>query len=100
MGPTAAGGSLGNIGAGDVSDAARTGGGIEGMSKGLAGGIAGMSTGLSSMFDQVGSTFTSRPQPKSSPSTGGWSSGRSGGGWSGGGFSGGGSSGGGGGGFG
>jgi uncharacterized membrane protein YgcG len=101
MGPTAAGGgSLGNIGAGDVSDAARTGGGIEGMSKGLAGGIAGMSTGLSSMFDQVGSTFTSRPQPTSSPSTGGWSSGRSGGGWSGGGGGGGGSSGGGGGGFG
>lgn len=101
MGPTASGsGSLGNIGAGDVSDAARTGGGIEGMSKGLAGGIAGMSTGLSSMFDQVGSTFTSRPQPQSSPSTGGWSSGRSGGGWSGGGGGGGGSSGGGGGGFG
>jgi uncharacterized membrane protein YgcG len=102
MGPTATGmgGSLGNIGAGDVSGRASTGGGIEGMSKGLAGGIAGMSTGLSSMFDQVGSTFTSQPQPKSSPSTGGWSSGRSGGGWSGGGFSGGGSSGGGGGGFG
>lgn len=98
-GPTASGGSLGNIGAGDVSDAARTGGGIEGMSKGLAGGIAGMSTGLSSMFDQVGSTFTSRPQP-SSASSGGWSSGRSGGGWSGGGGGGGGSSGGGGGGFG
>ena len=101
VGPTAkGGGSLGNIGAGDVSDAARTGGGIEGMSKGLAGGIAGMSTGLSSMFDQVGSTFTSRPQPQSSPSTGGWSSGHSGGGWSGGGGGGGGSSGGGGGGFG
>jgi uncharacterized membrane protein YgcG len=97
---TTAGGSLGKIGGGDVGDAARTGGGIEGMSKGLAGGIAGMSIGLSSMFDQVGSTFTSRPQPTSSPSTGGWSSGRSGGGWSGGGGGGGGSSGGGGGGFG
>lgn len=94
-----AGGSLGKIGGGDVGDAARTGGGIEGMSKGMAGGIAGMSVGLSSMFDQVGSTFTSRPQPQS-PSTGGWSSGRSGGGWSGGGGGGGGSSGGGGGGFG
>lgn len=94
------GGSLGKIGGGDVGDAARTGGGIEGMSKGLAGGIAGMSVGLSSMFDQVGSTFTSRPQPTSSPSTGGWSSGRSGSGWSGGGGGGGGSSGGGGGGFG
>ena len=50
--------------------------------------------------DQVGNTFTSRPQPQSSASTGGWSSGRSGGGWSGGGGGGGGSSGGGGGGFG
>jgi uncharacterized membrane protein YgcG len=84
---------------GDVSDAARTGGGIEGMEKGLAGGIGSLEGGLASMFDSMSSTFSSRPAP-SNPSRGGWSSGRSGGGWSGGGGGGGGSSGGGGGGFG
>jgi uncharacterized membrane protein YgcG len=84
---------------GDVGDAARTGGGIEGMERSLAGGIGSLEGGLASMFDSVSNTFGSRPAP-SNPSRGGWSGGRSGGGFSGGGSGGGGSSGGGGGGFG
>ncbi len=93
---------LGRIeGRGDISDAARTGGGIEGMEKGMAQGVGSIEGGLSSMFDSIGTVFSSTPAPRSSrASTGGWSSGRSGGGWSGGGGGSGGSSGGGGGGFG
>lgn len=88
-------------GRGDISDAARQGGGIEGMEKGMARGVGSIEGGLSSMFDSIGTVFSSTPAPRSSrASSGGWSSGRSGGGWSGGGGGGGGSSGGGGGGFG
>lgn len=83
---------------GDVSDAARADRGIEGMEKGMAAGLGSLEGGLASMFDSMSTTFGS--QPVSSPSRGGWSSGRSGGGFSGGGGGGGGSSGGGGGGFG
>lgn len=99
-GAGAAGDVLGKIPPrGDISDAARTGGGIEGMEQSMARGIGSLEGGLASMFDSVSTTFGSRPMP-SNPSKGGWSSGRSGGGWSGGGGFGGGSSGGGGGGFG
>lgn len=83
---------------GDISGQARADGGIEGMEKAMGRGISSIEGGLASMFESMSTTFGSRPV--SSPSRGGWSSGRSGGGWSGGGGFGGGSSGGGGGGFG
>jgi len=83
---------------GDISGQARADGGIEGMEKSMGRGISSIEGGLASMFESMSTTFGSRPV--SSPSSGGWSSGRSGGGWSGGGGFGGGSSGGGGGGFG
>jgi uncharacterized membrane protein YgcG len=83
---------------GDISGQARADGGIEGMEKSMGRGISAIEGGLASMFESMATTFGSRPV--SSPSSGGWSSGRSGGGWSGGGGGGGGSSGGGGGGFG
>ncbi len=83
---------------GDISGQARADGGIEGMEKSMGRGISAIEGGLASMFESMATTFGSRPV--SSPSAGGWSSGRSGGGWSGGGGGGGGSSGGGGGGFG
>lgn len=83
---------------GDISGQARADGGIEGMEKSMGRGISAIEGGLASMFESMSTTFGSRPV--SSPSSGGWSSGRSGGGWSGGGGGGGGSSGGGGGGFG
>ncbi|BCX02567.1 MAG: hypothetical protein KatS3mg053_0505 [Candidatus Roseilinea sp.] len=83
---------------GDISGQARADGGIEGMEKSMGRGISSIEGGLASMFESMSTTFGSRPV--SSPSRGGWSSGRSGGGWSGGGGGGGGSSGGGGGGFG
>jgi uncharacterized protein (TIGR04222 family) len=82
-------------GVGDISDAARAPGGLEGMNKSLSSGLTGMNAGLTAMFSSVASTFVSTPAPKSSGgSVGG------GGGWSGGGSFGGGGSGGGGGGFG
>ncbi|HEY3340832.1 MAG TPA: DUF2207 domain-containing protein, partial [Anaerolineae bacterium] len=81
-------------GVGDISDAARAPGGLEGMNKSLGSGLSNMNAGLTSMFSSVASTFISTPAPKSTGGGGG------GGGWSGGGGFGGGGSGGGGGGFG
>ncbi|GIV85913.1 MAG: hypothetical protein KatS3mg052_2920 [Candidatus Roseilinea sp.] len=83
---------------GDISGRARAGGGLEGLEQAMGRSIASIEGGLASMFESMSATFGSRPV--SSPSTGGWSRGRSGGGWSGGGGFGGGSSGRGGGGFG
>jgi uncharacterized membrane protein len=82
-------------GVGDISDAARASGGLEGMNKSLGTGLSNINAGLAAMFTSVATTFVSTPAPQSS---GGWSGG--GGGWSGGGGGGGGGSGGGGGGFG
>jgi hypothetical protein len=72
---------------GDISGQARSGGGFEGLERGLGQSIASFERSLASMFDSVATTLTSQPD----------SSGR---GWSGGGGGGGGGSGGGGGGFG
>jgi uncharacterized membrane protein YgcG len=90
---------------GDISDRARNtqSGGIGGLEQGAAIGMAGLERSFAGMFDSVGRTFQSQPQPVISSgrsgSSGGWSGG-GGGGWSGGGGGGGGGSGGGGGGFG
>jgi uncharacterized membrane protein YgcG len=89
---------------GDISDRAQNtqGRGIGGLEQGAAMGMAGLERGFAGMFDSVGRTFQSQPQPvmSSSSSSGGFSSSSSSGGFSGGGGGGGGSSGGGGGGFG
>ncbi len=80
---------------GNVSDAARAGGGIAGMEGSMAGGLADMEKNFAGMFESFTRTLESRPAPPPSSTR---SSG--GGGWSGGGSGGGGSSGRGGGGFG
>ena len=85
---------------GDISGAARAGGGVDAAERGAAFGIGALEGSLSSMFDSIGTVFASTPAPVRSSSSGGSSFGGGGGGWSGGGGGGGGSSGGGGGGFG
>jgi len=77
---------------GDVSDAARAGGGLADIERGMAGGLASFEKNFAGMFESLSRTLESRPAPP--PSS------KSGGGWSGGGGGGRGSSGGGGGGFG
>ena len=77
---------------GDISDAARTGGGLADLERGMAGGLAGFEKNFAGMFESFSRTLESRPAPP--PSS------KSGGSWSGGGGGSRGSSGGGGGGFG
>ena len=98
VGPTATGGSLGDMGnfGGGSGEGGGMGGSLSDASRGMGGGLTAMSAGLGAMLSSANSTMTSRPA--SSSSGGGWSSG--GGGFSGGGFSGGGGGAGGGGGFG
>jgi uncharacterized membrane protein YgcG len=87
-------GGFGTGGTGLPGDLASAGGGgLDGLSGGLANGLESISSGLSNMLDSAASTLTSRPQSASSGSSGSWRSGGSS--WSGGGFSGGGGSGGG-----
>lgn len=88
--------------AGDIRGAARAPTSVQSVNQALTLGMAGISDNLTNMFNSVGRTFTSQPQPVVTSGSGGWGSSSSfgGGGWSGGGGGGGGSSGGGGGGFG
>lgn len=95
-GPLAAGASAAaGSDVGDVSDAARSGGGLADIERGMAGGLANFEKSFAGMFESFTHTLESRPAPPPSNSRSGGGSG-----WSGGGSSSGGSSGGGGGGFG
>jgi uncharacterized membrane protein len=83
----------GAVSPGELARAGEGGMSLDDVSGKISGGLESISSGLTTMLNDSARILTSRPQPKSSGSSGRWSSGGSS--WSGGGFSGGGSSGGG-----